>query len=241
MHSKHERHLTDKFAFTDYPLNAPRSNGGLVSENRHTLVEELRRRGIHDERVLHAMETVPREKFLDRTFASRAYEDSALPIGEGQTISQPYTVAYQTQVLDLKPGEKILELGTGSGYQTAILAAMGLRVYTIERHVTLLEAARTRLEALGFHRVISRAGDGTRGWPEFAPFDAVLVTAGATDVPESLTKQLHPERGRMVIPIGDKQRQRMYLIRKQGDTLTGQELHDFAFVPLIGVEGWSEK
>ncbi len=128
------------------------------------------------------MASVPRERFLDRTFAARAYEDSALPIGEGQTISQPYTVAYQTQALQLKSGEKVLEIGTGSGYQTAILAQMGVRVFTIERHVDLLESARKRLDALGFHRIISRAGDGTRGWPEYAPFDAILVTAGAPDV-----------------------------------------------------------
>jgi protein-L-isoaspartate(D-aspartate) O-methyltransferase len=212
---------------------------GVVSENRNRLVAELRTAGIQDERVLDAMANIPRERFLDRTFAPRAYEDSALPIGEGQTISQPFTVAYQTQVLGLKPGEKVLEIGTGSGYQTAVLAQLGLRVYTIERHIALLEAARKRLEALGFHRIISRAGDGTRGWPEYAPFDAILVTAGAPDVPESLTKQLSPNGGRMVIPIGDKQRQRMYLIRRNGEELDGEELLDFSFVPLIGKEGWA--
>jgi len=206
---------------------------------RQTLVEQLRARGIHDERVLEAMASVPRERFLDQTFVLRAYEDSALPIGEGQTISQPYTVAYQTQELELKPSEKILEIGTGSGYQTAVLAQMGLRVFSIERHVALLEAARKRLESLGFHRVISRAGDGTRGWPEYAPFDAVLVTAGAPDVPESLAKQLSPDGGRMVIPIGGQRSQKMYLVKKNGEKLTATELADFAFVPLIGKEGWS--
>ena len=215
------------------------TNAGLVSEGRQRLIEDLRGRGIQDERVLQAMEAIPRERFLDRTFSARAYEDSALPIGEGQTISQPYTVAYQTQALKLQPREKILEIGTGSGYQTAILAKMDLRVFTIERHVHLLEEARKRLESLGFHRIISRAGDGTRGWPEYAPFDAILITAGAPDVPESLTKQLSPAGGRMVIPIGGQRNQKMYLIRRNGEELTAEELNNFAFVPLIGAEGWN--
>ncbi len=211
----------------------------MISEERRRLIEELRARGINDERVLEAMATIPREQFLDRTFAPRAYEDSALPIGENQTISQPYTVAYQTQALKLQPGEKILEIGTGSGYQTAILAKLGARVFTIERHVALLETARKRLESLGFHRIISRAGDGSRGWPEYAPFDAILVTAGAPDVPESLVKQLSASGGRMVIPIGGPKSQVMYLIEKKGEELKAKELADFAFVPLIGKEGWS--
>ncbi|HET6402014.1 MAG TPA: protein-L-isoaspartate(D-aspartate) O-methyltransferase [Candidatus Kapabacteria bacterium] len=220
-------------------MNFSAPHSGFTAMMRQTLVEQLRARGIHDERVLEAMASVPRERFLDQTFVLRAYEDSALPIGEGQTISQPYTVAYQTQELELKPSEKILEIGTGSGYQTAVLAQMGLRVFSIERHVALLEAARKRLESLGFHRVISRAGDGTRGWPEYAPFDAVLVTAGAPDVPESLAKQLSPDGGRMVIPIGGQRSQKMYLVKKNGEKLTATELADFAFVPLIGKEGWS--
>jgi len=234
MRLKREKHLTGNPL-----LNSQALHGGLISEDRRRLVEELRARGIQDERVLEAMALVPRERFLDRPFATRAYEDSALPIGEGQTISQPYTVAYQTQSLELKAGEKILEIGTGSGYQTAILAKMGMRVFTIERHVALLEAARKRLESLGFHRVISRAGDGTRGWPEYAPFDAILVTAGAPDVPESLAKQLSAEGGRMVIPVGGQRSQKMYLVKKKGEELSAKELADFAFVPLIGKEGWS--
>jgi protein-L-isoaspartate(D-aspartate) O-methyltransferase len=210
----------------------------MVGEERARLIGELRGRGITDERVLSALSVIPREKFLDRTFTSRAYEDSALPIGENQTISQPYTVAYQTQVLELKPGEKVLEIGTGSGYQTAVLAQLGVTVYTIERHIALLEAARKRLDALGFHRIISRAGDGTRGWSEHAPYDAIIVTAGAPDVPESLAKQLSADGGRMVIPIGTKHHQKMYLIRKNGEDLSAKELANFAFVPLIGSEGW---
>jgi protein-L-isoaspartate(D-aspartate) O-methyltransferase len=216
-----------------------KTSRGMIHDDRSRMIEFLESRGITDPRVLAAMSRIPREQFLDRTFAPKAYEDSALPIGEGQTISQPYTVAYQTQVLQLKPGDKVLEIGTGSGYQTAVLCAMDARVYTIERHIPLLEQARKRLEKLGFHRVISRAGDGTRGWPEYAPFDAILVTAGAPDVPESLAKQLSPNGGRMVIPVGDKQAQKMYLIHREGEDYRGEELDNFAFVPLIGKEGWT--
>jgi protein-L-isoaspartate(D-aspartate) O-methyltransferase len=236
MHSRQGKLSTDNATLANSQLRS--RTAASVNQDRQQLVEELRARGIHDERVLAAIAIIPRERFLDGPYAAHAYEDSALPIGEGQTISQPYTVAYQTQALELKPGEKILEIGTGSGYQTAILAQMGLRVYTIERHVTLLEQARKRLEALGFHRVISRAGDGSRGWPEFAPYDAILVTAGAPDVPESLTKQLNPNGGRMVIPIGNKRGQIMHLIRFDGNKTSDKPLDGFSFVPLVGSEGW---
>lgn len=237
MRLKRGKHSTDNYVTErNFPLQTP--HRGLISEDRQLLVKDLRARGIADERVLEAMASVPRERFLERDFASRAYQDSALPIGDGQTISQPYTVAYQTQALQLKAGEKVLEVGTGSGYQAAVLARMGVRVFTIERHVELLETARKRLESLGFHRVISRAGDGTRGWPEYAPFDAILVTAGAPDVPESLTRQLNPNGGRMIIPIGGRQSQKMYLIHRNGEDFKGEELNGFAFVPLIGAEGW---
>src|SRR5256885_1656137 len=140
---------------------------------REALSNELRKKGITDEIVLQAIGKVPREKFLDTTFRLQAYADSALPIGNRQTISQPYTVAYMTQALGLKRGEKVLEVGTGSGYQAAVLAELGTKVYTIERHVELLQDARKRLEDQGYGGVISRAGDGSRGWPEFAPFDAI--------------------------------------------------------------------
>ena len=220
-------------------MKVPSIHTGHTSMMRETLVGQLRSRGITEEKVLEAIASVPREKFLERDFATRAYDDSALPIGAGQTISQPYTVAYQTQALQLKPDEKVLEIGTGSGYQAAILAKMGVRVFTIERHVDLLEHARKRLESLGFHKILSRAGDGTRGWPEYAPFDAILVTAGAPDVPESLVKQLSPNGGRMIIPVGSRQSQKMYLIKKNGEQISAEELNGFAFVPLIGSEGWS--
>jgi protein-L-isoaspartate(D-aspartate) O-methyltransferase len=207
---------------------------------RQHLVDELRDKGIQDERVLDAINHVPRERFLDPVLRHRAYEDNALPIAEGQTISQPYTVAYQSEKLQLGRGEKVLEIGTGCGYQTAVLVEMGCRVYTIERHAKLLEIARKNLDLLGYSdRVVSRAGDGTRGWPDFAPFDAIIVTAGAPDVPETLTKQMQSDGGRMIIPIGPLEVQTMYLIKKDKGELSGEELKDFAFVPLIGKEGWS--
>jgi protein-L-isoaspartate(D-aspartate) O-methyltransferase len=212
----------------------------MMATERQHLVDELREKGIHDERVLDAINHVPRERFLDPVLSHRAYEDNALPIAEGQTISQPYTVAYQSEKLQLGRGEKVLEIGTGCGYQTAVLVEMGCRVYTIERHPKLLEIARKNLDLLGYSdRVVSRAGDGTRGWPDFAPFDAIIVTAGAPDVPETLTKQMQPDGGRMIIPIGPLEVQTMYLIKKEKGELSGEELKDFAFVPLIGKEGWA--
>jgi protein-L-isoaspartate(D-aspartate) O-methyltransferase len=212
----------------------------MMATERQHLVDELREKGIHDERVLDAINHVPRERFLDPVLSHRAYEDNALPIAEGQTISQPYTVAYQSEKLQLGRGEKVLEIGTGCGYQTAVLVEMGCRVYTIERHPKLLEIARRNLDTLGYSdRVVSRAGDGTRGWPDFAPFDAIIVTAGAPDVPETLTKQMQNDGGRMIIPIGPLEVQTMYLIKKQNGELSGEELKDFAFVPLIGKEGWT--
>jgi protein-L-isoaspartate(D-aspartate) O-methyltransferase len=212
----------------------------MMATERQHLVDELREKGIHDERVLDAINHVPRERFLDPVLSHRAYEDNALPIAEGQTISQPYTVAYQSEKLQLGRGEKVLEIGTGCGYQTAVLVEMGCRVYTIERHPKLLEIARRNLDMLGYSdRVVSRAGDGTRGWPDFAPFDAIIVTAGAPDVPESLTKQMQNDGGRMIIPIGPLEVQTMYLIKKEKGELSGEELKDFAFVPLIGKEGWA--
>lgn len=212
----------------------------MMATERQHLVDELREKGIRDERVLDAINHVPRERFLDLVLSHRAYEDNALPIAEGQTISQPYTVAYQSEKLQLGRGEKVLEIGTGCGYQTAVLVEMGCRVYTIERHPKLLEIARRNLDMLGYSdRVVSRAGDGTRGWPDFAPFDAIIVTAGAPDVPESLTKQMQNDGGRMIIPIGPLEVQTMYLIKKDKGELSGEELKDFAFVPLIGKEGWA--
>lgn len=216
-----------------------------TATNRHThdrneLLTFLRSRGISDENVLRAMSTALRENFVEGNFVRRAYEDIALPIGNEQTISQPYTVAYMTQALNLKEGERVLEIGTGSGYQAAILAEMGCQVYTIERHHPLLQKARKRFESLGYNNIISRGGDGTLGWDEYAPFDAIIVTAGAPDVPEPLVKQLNPKGGRLLIPIGERDVQKMYLIRSDGGELAVKELPEFKFVPLIGKEGWKQ-
>ncbi|MDP4219668.1 MAG: protein-L-isoaspartate(D-aspartate) O-methyltransferase [Bacteroidota bacterium] len=209
------------------------------SHERVHLREFLRSRGITDEAVLRAMGKIPREQFLEKNFARRAYEDSALPIGSGQTISQPFTVAYMTQALHLQPGEKVLEIGTGSGYQAAVLEEMGCKVFTIERHLPLLQNARKRFDALGYHDIISRSGDGSRGWAEYAPFDAIIVTAGAPDVPETLTKQLNPNGGRLLVPVGSLDIQRMYLVKNEQGKLSVEELPEFKFVPLVGKEGWA--
>jgi protein-L-isoaspartate(D-aspartate) O-methyltransferase len=211
------------------------------SHERIQLQEFLRSRGITDKEVLQAMGKVPRELFLEKNFFRRAYEDSALPIGSGQTISQPFTVAYMTQALRLKSGEKVLEIGTGSGYQSAILAELGCKVFTIERHQTLLQSARKVFDVLGYHDIISRSGDGSRGWAEYAPFDAIIVTAGAPDVPETLTKQLNPNGGRLIVPVGSMAVQKMYLVINDQGKLEVEELPEFKFVPLVGKEGWNDE
>lgn len=208
------------------------------SREREEMIAFLRSRGISDPDVLRAMGKLPREIFLMKNMESQAYSDMALPIGSRQTISQPYTVAYMTQALKLTKGERVLEIGTGSGYQAAVLAEMGMQVYTIERHITLLQEARKRFDLLGYHNIISRGGDGTLGWSEFAPYDAIIVTAGAPDVPETLVKQLNDEHGRMIIPVGERSVQRMYLIRKTNGELSAEELPEFRFVPLVGKQGW---
>ena len=237
--------IDKKLRITTYDYNSftslLHSATNNFSSERSQLQQFLRSKGIADPTVLRAMAKVPREQFLEKNFARRAYEDSALPIGSGQTISQPYTVAYMSQALGLKKGEKVLEIGTGSGYQAAILAEMGCRVFTIERHLPLLQTARKRFEALGYHDIISRAGDGSRGWAEYAPFDAIIVTAGAPDVPETLTKQLDPKGGRLIVPVGSLDVQRMYLIRNNDGNLAVEELPEFKFVPLVGKEGWAQE
>jgi protein-L-isoaspartate(D-aspartate) O-methyltransferase len=203
---------------------------------RKFLIKELREKGIRSEQVLKAIEDVPRHLFIDSALSDRAYEDSALPIDMGQTISQPYTVARQTELLDVLPGEKVLEIGTGSGYQCAILCAMGAKVYTIERHKLLYERAR---EIIGQteYRAMFKHGDGTQGWTAYAPYDAIVVTAGAPVIPEALREQL-ADGGRLVIPVGDEHKQAMYRIIRQGDDFYEETYNDFKFVPLIGKDGW---
>lgn len=213
---------------------------------RERLVEDLRRNGITDERVLSAVGAVPRHRFVEAALQPRAYEDEALPIGLNQTISQPFTVAYQTQLLGLREGDRVLEVGTGSGYQAAVLCEMGVRVYSIERHRQLLERTRRILKSLGYH-VLAKVGDGTLGWADYAPFDGIVVTAGASDAPQSLLEQLRVEGdqgrpgGRMVIPIGDAKGQKMNLFRRIApNQYEREEKHVFRFVPLVGKQGGME-
>lgn len=204
---------------------------------RKKLVEEIRRKGIRDPRVLQAIENTPRHLFVDSALENRAYEDSALPIGCGQTISQPYTVAAQTELLEIEEGDKVLEIGTGSGYQAAILAYLGAKVYSIERHEPLYLSARAILKELGY-RPNLKCGDGTVGWSAYAPYDGIVVTAGAPVVPEDLIKQLSVG-GRLIVPVGDQKVQTMTRITRISDNEFNQEqLKQYKFVPLIGEKGW---
>jgi protein-L-isoaspartate(D-aspartate) O-methyltransferase len=209
---------------------------------RSRLVDLLRDKGITDENVLRAIAAVPRHRFVDLALRSRAYEDEALPIGLKQTISQPFTVAYQTMLLAPRAGERILEIGTGSGYQAAILCEMGARVFSIERHRPLLDRTKRLLDELGY-RVVVRHGDGSLGWPAYAPFDGVVVTAGATDIPRALLDQLRiPDAvkpgGRLIIPVGGAEGQVMNRITRLGENdYEREELSAFRFVPLIGRGG----
>jgi len=194
----------------------------------------LRRNGVGDTGVLRAMELVPREAFVPPTFHDQAYEDTALPIGHGQTISQPLVVGLMTQVLELTDRHRVLEIGTGSGYQAAVLSKICRRVYTIERHRPLLADAERRFQQLRLHNVTTRHGDGTRGWPEAAPFERILVTAGGgAEPPEALLQQLAPG-GIMVIPLGaDRREQKIVKIRRTESGFTREDLWPVRFVPLL--------
>ncbi|MGH9862372.1 MAG: protein-L-isoaspartate(D-aspartate) O-methyltransferase [Candidatus Acidiferrales bacterium] len=198
---------------------------------------QLRGRDITDSRVLEAFLAVPRELFVSPEHVSQAYEDCPLPIGEGQTISQPYMVAAMTQALHLTGEETVLEIGTGSGYQTAILARLARRLYTIEKYASLSSQARQRLEQFGYANITCVVGDGSQGYPEAAPFDAILVTAGAPRIPAALTDQL-AEDGRLVIPVGDIQSQELILVEKKESELSQQTINYCRFVPLTGKYGW---
>lgn len=206
-------------------------------DERREMINVLRDKGITDERLLKAMGKIERHLFVSEPFTNRSYDDTALPIAKQQTISQPYTVAYMTQELGSKEGSKVLEIGTGSGYQASVLAEMGCRVFTIERHVDLLLQARKMFEKLGF-RIGSKVGDGTVGWSEFAPYDGIIVTAAAPDVPEPLLKQL-ADGGRLVIPVGTLDMQDLHVFTKTGETFESRVIKGFKFVPLIGKKGWN--
>ena len=204
---------------------------------RRSLVRTLEQKGIRDERILAAIGKIPRHYFFDNALESHAYQDKAFPIGEGQTISQPYTVAFQTEKLQVEAGHKVLEVGTGSGYQACVLMELGAQVYTIEYNRVLYDRTRRFLPKMGYRPKFYH-GDGSQGLPHHAPFDRILVTAGAPSVPNSLIAQLKVG-GILIIPVGDSERQLMYRITKTGPRSVNRETFEyFSFVPLKGEEGW---
>jgi protein-L-isoaspartate(D-aspartate) O-methyltransferase len=211
----------------------------MYKQQRYELVESLQLKGITDELLLQAISKVEREKFISAVMKPNSYKDIALPIGHGQTISQPYTIAIMTQALEIKKGDKVLEIGTGSGYQAAILYEMGAKIYSIERHIDIFNGVLKRFEKLGI-RVHCKCGDGTLGWDQYSPFDKIIVTAGSPSIPESLKKQL-AINGRMVIPVGNMSSQTLKVLTKTAlDEFEIEDIPQFAFVPLIGREGWKE-
>ncbi len=223
------------------PLDDSSSSGALDYEAaRLAMVEtQLRRRHITDPRVLHAMGNVPRHEFVAENFRARAYEDAPLPIGDGQTISQPYIVAAMSAALRLAGTERILEIGAGCGYQAAVLSLLAREVFTIEFRFTLATSTSRRLADLGYSNVHVHCGDGTLGLPELAPFDAILVAAAAPAVPTPLLAQLS-EGGRMIVPVGDIQNQELQLVERHDQTLRTTLLDPCRFVPLLGAHGWKE-
>jgi protein-L-isoaspartate(D-aspartate) O-methyltransferase len=209
-------------------------------ERERMVLDQLVARGIRDPRVLRAMRSVPRHEFVSPAWAERAYDDVALPTDEGQTISQPYMVGLMTEALCLAPGARVLEVGTGTGYQTAVLATMGALVFTIERIPALAHAAKARLEALGLAaRVRFGEGDGSLGWPEGGEFDGIIVTAGAPEVPAALEAAL-ASGGRLVVPVGDRRLQYLLRVTRTENGSERERLVSCAFVPLVGEGGWSE-
>jgi protein-L-isoaspartate(D-aspartate) O-methyltransferase len=203
---------------------------------------QIAARGVADRRVLDAMGRVPRERFVRESHTRFAYEDTPLPIEEGQTISQPYIVALMAEALELAPGDRVLEIGAGSGYAAAVLGQLAREVWAVERHAPLAQGARERMESLGYDNVHIVEGDGTLGWPEHAPYDAVVVAAGGPDIPPALLEQLAPG-GRLVIPVGsDPRLQELIRVRKrEGGEIARENLGAVSFVPLVGAQGWTEK
>ena len=211
------------------------------AKQRKKMVDsQIRSRGVRDERVLRAMEKIPRHLFIDEGLIDQAYNDNPLPIGEKQTISQPYIVALMTEALEIKSSDKVLELGTGSGYQAAILAELADRVFTVERLASLAQKARKLLESLNYYNVVIRVGDGTYGWREESPFDAIAVSAGSPSIPRMLVEQL-AIGGRLVIPVGGRYSQsliKLTRLSENPDDVKKEDLGGCRFVSLIGEHGW---
>jgi protein-L-isoaspartate(D-aspartate) O-methyltransferase len=215
----------------------PSDQAPFTAERLSMVEQQLRRRGIHDERVLQAMRTVPRHEFVSPGMAAEAYADHPVPIGEQQTTSQPYIIAATLQAAQIKPTDRVLEIGAGSGYQTALLAELAGQVFAMDRYPSLVEAARQVLERLGYYNIAMVTGDGSLGLPEAAPYDVIIVSAAAPRAPQPLIDQL-AEAGRMVIPVGDAEQQVLKLIRKYNDGIRETALEGCRFVPLIGEAGF---
>jgi len=210
------------------------SEDRFAPRRRRMVTDQLVRRGIRDEAVLNAMRTVPRHRFIPERYRREAYKDGPVPIGANQTISQPYIVASMTEHLQLTPTSRVLEVGTGCGYQTAVLAEIAREVYSVERIPELHENARRLLDSLGYRDVNLRLGDGSHGWPEAAPFDAIIVTAAAPDIPDALVTQL-VEGGRMVLPLEDVTgRQELIRLTYRGERIEREDLYEVRFVPMLG-------
>jgi len=211
----------------------------FVGQRQKMVEEQLISRGIKDIKVLVAMNAVPRHFFVQESFHHKAYGDHPLPIGGSQTISQPYIVGAMTEALQLKGPERVLEIGTGSGYQTAVLAELADKVFTIERIKSIARIAKNKLDQLGYVNILYKIFDGTYGWRDQSPYDAILITAAGPEIPKTLIEQL-ADGGRIVAPIGDQASQTLTLLTKEGSQIRTQKLMDCSFVPLIGKYGWSE-
>jgi protein-L-isoaspartate(D-aspartate) O-methyltransferase len=218
-------------------IGPPNNQDAFIRRRNRMVEEQLVRRNIYDPATLEAMRTVPRHLFVEEALANQAYGDHPLPIGSGQTISQPFIVALMTQSLELKGYEHVLEIGTGSGYQAAVLSRICEKVYTVERIESLKNQARRVFDHLHYINILSKLDDGTLGWPENGPYDAIIVTAGGPSVPAPLLEQLK-DGGRLIIPVGDKYSQQLELVIKEGDKTTARTIEYVRFVDLIGEHGW---
>jgi protein-L-isoaspartate(D-aspartate) O-methyltransferase len=220
-----------------FPHAEAPTEADLVLRRQQMVERQLRKRGIRDERVLAAMLSVPRHQFVPAELAAEAYSDRPLPIGQGQTISQPFMVAAIAEALRLSGAERVLEIGAGSGYQAAVLSLLAREIHAVETHEDLAVSCGQRLAGLGYGNVHVHAGDGTLGWPDEAPFEAILVTAAAPDIPPPLEAQL-AEGGRLVLPVGSPDEQRLLRVEKHGNATSSRPLYHCRFVPLVGKYGW---